>query len=92
MNNTKRRGNPNWGKPELITPGGLSAFDSLARSLKLSPEEYEGSIALKDWARQNKDQKYVPLELLRVWGFTVRTEIAPKPQRKHRILGHLLVR
>jgi hypothetical protein len=27
------------------------------------------SAALKEWARANKDEKYVPSELLKAWGF-----------------------
>jgi hypothetical protein len=74
----KRRGNPNWGKPVLLTASGLSAFESLVRYLKLSPEEYEGSITLKEWVCQNKDHRYVPVELLKAWGLTVRAESSAK--------------
>lgn len=44
------------------------AFESVARALGLCPKDFEGSIALKEWANRNKDQKYVPLELLSAWG------------------------
>ena len=69
----KRRGNPNWGKPEPLTAVGVSTFESLVRSLNLSPEEYEDSYTLKDWVRRNKDHKYVPVELLQAWGLTVKS-------------------
>ena len=29
--------------------------------------EYESSIQLKEWVRKNKDQKYVPSDLLQAW-------------------------
>ena len=72
----KRPGNPNWGKPDPAqwTPT-ISTFETLVKSLKLSPDQYENSSALKEWVRQNKDQKYVPVDLLKAWGFTVKSEI-----------------
>ena len=56
----KKRGNPNWGKPELhsallVQP---NSFEEVVKKLRLSPTEYESSIQLQDWARKNKDQKY----------------------------------
>jgi hypothetical protein len=72
----KRRGNPNWGKPEPMLPNGLSTFESLVKHLNLSPEEYKDSITLKEWVCQNKDHKYVPVELLKAWGLTVRAELS----------------
>src|SRR5579864_2118150 len=41
---------------------------------RLSPDQYETSDALREWARKNKDQKYVPLDLLEAWGFFVNCE------------------
>ena len=70
----KRRGNPNWGKAQCFLPPGTgSAFDSLVKSLGLSPEQYEDSSTLKNWVCKNKDHKYVPVELLEAWGLAVRT-------------------
>ena len=58
----KKRGNPDWGKPEVNTVpyAGVSSFEAVVRKLRLSPTDYEGSIQLQEWARKNKDQKYVP--------------------------------
>ena len=41
----KKRGNPNWGKPELsVFPyTGESSFEEVVKKLRLSPAEYEGS-------------------------------------------------
>lgn len=72
----KRRGNPNWGKPE--PPGQVnmvSTFESLVKTLKLSPEQYHESQVLREWVLQNKDHKYVPQDLLQAWGFTAKSEI-----------------
>jgi hypothetical protein len=38
------------------------------------PPEYEGSIPLQEWARKNKDQKYVPSNLLQAWGLDVKAD------------------
>jgi hypothetical protein len=42
----KKRGNPNWGKPEvnIIPYTGASSFEEVVRQLRLPPAEYEGSI------------------------------------------------
>jgi hypothetical protein len=73
---TKRRGNPNWGKPEpVMLAGTKSSFESLVSALGLSPDQYKDSTELKDWVRKNKDQKYVPQDLLKAWGFTAQSEI-----------------
>jgi hypothetical protein len=73
---TKRRGNPNWGKPDVhVAVTGPCTFDSLVQELKLTPEQYAGSAELKDWVRQNKDSKYVPPDLLQAWGFVTLSEL-----------------
>ena len=70
----KRRGNPHWGKAgSMATINGTSAFDSMVKSLGLSPEQYEDSTTLRNWVNKNKDHKYVPPELLQAWGLAVRS-------------------
>ena len=54
-----------------ITPHGESTFEHVARRLHLSPEKYANSRELKEWVRRNKDHKYVPSQLLVLWGFDV---------------------
>jgi hypothetical protein len=70
----KKRGNPNWGKPDVNanTYTGPTSFDEVVKKLRLSPEEYENSVQLKDWVQKNKDQKYVPPELLLAWDLEVK--------------------
>jgi hypothetical protein len=69
----KRRGNPNWGKPGAIEMlAGPTGFEGVTATLGLAPEAFEGSVLLKEWVRKNKDHKYVPLDLLNVWGFEVK--------------------
>ncbi len=48
-----------------------TSFDHVVAILGITPEQYRTSAALKEWVRQNKDEKYVPPELLKYWGFSV---------------------
>ena len=56
----------NWSKglTPAVTPGGLTEFEDLVATLGLSPEQYQGSTVLKEWVSKNKNDKYVPIELL----------------------------
>ena len=54
-----------------LNPFGASSFEHFVATLGLAPEEYVNSAELKEWVWRHKDQKYVPPELLEVWGFTV---------------------
>jgi len=58
----------NPGAHNRIIPS-VSSFDQVVTSLRLSPDQYEGSQALKEWVRLNKNQKYVPTEVLNAFGF-----------------------
>ena len=73
----RKRGNPNWGKPDLHStlPVQPNSFEEVVRKLRLSPEQYAGSVQLKDWVRKNKNQKYVPLDLLEAWNFDAASEV-----------------
>ena len=46
-----------------------TSFEQVVKDLGLSPEQYESSALLKDWVRRNMDEKYVPSDLLKAWGF-----------------------
>jgi len=48
-----------------------NSFEKVVQALGLTPEQYLSSVALKEWVRSNKDEKYVPPDLLKAWGFTV---------------------
>lgn len=61
-----------------INPHGESTFEYVVRRLHLSPEEYATSAELKDWVRRHKDHKYVPPQLLDLWGFEVDDELFGK--------------
>lgn len=51
-----------------------SSFEKVVDSLKLSPEQYQSSAELREWVLRNKDDKYVPPELLKAYGFQVNLE------------------
>jgi hypothetical protein len=72
----KKRGNSNWGKPDVnvVAYTGPSSFEEIVKTLRLSPGEYEHSAQLKAWVQKNKDQKYVPSNLLQAWNIVVRGE------------------
>jgi hypothetical protein len=53
---------------------GASGFEQEVKALGLLPEQYRDSAGLRDWVRRNKDHRYVPLDLLQAWGFTVKSD------------------
>ena len=73
----RKRGNPNWGKPAIYSAAEPqpSSFEQIVRKLRLSPDQYLGSVQLKEWVRKNKDQKYVPSDLLKAWSFEAASDV-----------------
>lgn len=73
----KRRGNPNWGKPEPIGPivPTVTEFEQVVREFKLQPDQYLRSTRLREWARRNKNSKYIPEPLLEAWGFEIESTL-----------------
>jgi len=49
---------------------GATSFDRFVAVLGIGPNQYKNSLPLKEWVRRNKDEKYVPTELLKHLGFT----------------------
>jgi hypothetical protein len=73
----KRRGNPNWGKPEPIGPvvPTVTSFEQITKEFKLPPDQYIRSTRLREWARRNKNSKYIPEALLEAWGFEIESTL-----------------
>jgi len=73
----KRRGNPNWGKPEPIGPvvPTVTSFEQIVKEFKLNPDQYIRSTRLREWARRNKNSKYIPEALLEAWGFEIESAL-----------------
>jgi PleD family two-component response regulator len=57
----KRRGNPNWGKPEPIEPviPTITEFERVTCEFNLQPDQYITSTRLREWARRNKKKVFV---------------------------------
>ena len=73
----KRRGNPNWGKPEPIGPvvAPVPSCALVEKEYKLTPDQYVRSTRLREWARRNKNSKYIPEALLEAWGFEIESTL-----------------
>jgi hypothetical protein len=77
LNMARRRGNPNWGKPEPIGPivPVVTSFEQAVKEFKLTPDQYIRSTRLREWARRNKNSKYIPEPLLEAWGFEIESTL-----------------
>jgi len=66
------RGNKNWCKPEsaAVAPT-VTEFERTASEFNLNPDEYVNSAHLRQWAEQNRNSRYVPEYLLKVWKLEV---------------------
>jgi hypothetical protein len=73
----KRRGKPNWGKPEPNGPmiPTITEFEQITCEFKLQPDQYVTSTQLREWARRNKNTKFIPEPLLEEWGFEVESSL-----------------
>ena len=71
----KRRGNPNWGKADSgpVLPV-ITEFEKITAALNLVSEEHAESPELREWARRNKNSKYIPEPLLEAWGFEIESD------------------
>ena len=72
-----RRGNPHFTNPAAIEPplASQNSFEKVVEALQLSPSEYVTSPSLRDWVLRNKNEKYVPSDLLKALGFEVSTDL-----------------
>ena len=71
----KKRGNPNWGKPMMNTLPPVLEFERVAREFKLSPDQYQHSTRLREWASVHRKSKYIPEVLLKAWGFEIESSL-----------------
>jgi hypothetical protein len=68
--------NPNWGKPEVeSTAPVITEFEKKVLELRLSPDQYISSAALREWVARNRNVRYVPEPLLDAWGFRIDTSL-----------------
>jgi hypothetical protein len=68
----KRRGNPNWGKlgSGPVVPV-VTEFEKRVGEYKLTPDQYLQSFQLSEWARRNRNSKFIPEDLLKAWGLEI---------------------
>jgi len=70
---TRKRGNPNWGRPIPSAPALPTQFELRVMQLQLTPELYASSTRLRSWCEQNRNRYYVPEWLLAEWCIAVDT-------------------
>ena len=68
---TRRRGNPNWGRPPLPLPAVATEFEVQVRQLRLTMQNCASSTELRRWCEHNRNRCYVPEWLLEEWGILV---------------------
>jgi hypothetical protein len=68
---TRKRGNPNWGRPIPFIPALPTEFELQVRQLQITAEMYSSSAELHTWCEQNRNRVYIPEWLLEEWGITV---------------------
>ncbi|HTT24853.1 MAG TPA: hypothetical protein VMG82_38415 [Candidatus Sulfotelmatobacter sp.] len=73
----KRHVNRSWGTTGVtpMQPATDSSFEMTAKTMGLSPAQYKNSLELREWARANRQRKYVPPDLLMAWGFEGEQEL-----------------
>ena len=49
----------------------VTSFEQAVKEFKLTPDQYQRSLRLREWARRNKNSKYIPEPLLQAWGFEI---------------------
>jgi hypothetical protein len=73
---TRKRGNPNWGRPRPFPPATATAFEMQVRQLHLAPEAYVSSDRLRRWCERNRNRCYVPEGLLKAWNISVDSDLS----------------
>jgi len=68
---TRKRGNPNWGRPIPPAPAIATEFELQVRHLRLAPEAYASSRELRIWCQENRNRFYIPEWLLEEWHIAV---------------------
>src|SRR5689334_10644851 len=57
---SRKRGNPNWGKPLLPMPSSPTEFEMQMRKLGLTAATCTHSNDLRTWCQQNRNRCYIP--------------------------------
>src|SRR5207249_104309 len=73
---TRRRGNPNWGRPGGTVPAIVTEFEREVRRLRLTRETCSDSGELRRWCECNRNRWYIPEWLLEEWEIAVETNLS----------------
>lgn len=76
----KNAPNPGWtnGTGSRLREEQPTAFELLVADLKLSEDEYAGSMAVQIWVKRNRNHRYVPEFLLHAFGLEVNVNATPR--------------
>ena len=72
---TRKRGNPNWGRPMRPAPAVATAFEVEVKQLHLTAEQYVGSAGLRRWCEENRNRSYIPEWLLKAWNISIDADL-----------------
>jgi len=73
---TRRRGNPNWGRPGGTVPAIVTEFEREVRRLGLTRETCADSGELRRWCECNRNRCYIPEWLLEEWEIAVEPNLS----------------
>jgi hypothetical protein len=73
---TRKRGNPNWGRPMPPVSILCTEFEMQVRQLQLTPETYVFSDQLRSWCERNRNRFYIPEWLLKAWNISVNSDLS----------------
>ena len=73
---TRKRGNPNWGRPLRPAPVVATEFEMQVRQLQLTVESYVFSAELQSWCERNRNRFYIPEWLLDAWDIPVDPDLS----------------
>src|ERR1700751_1665669 len=68
---SRKRGNPNWGRPVQPMQGLATEFEQQVQRLGLTKQTCADSGPLRHWCECNCNRRYVPEWLLGAWGIEV---------------------
>ena len=65
------------GQVNIASSGSLVLTNAggVVKEFKLQPDQYIRSTRLREWARKNKNSKYIPEPLLEAWGFEIESTL-----------------
>ena len=79
---TRKRGNPNWGRPIPLSAGLPTEFEQEVLRLGLTMKTCADSGPLRYWCKRNCTRCYVPEWLLRAWKIDVDPSLSATPPRR----------